>query len=105
MTEKVWAIIDDIRTLNCELIARTARDGIQMVIDNFDRIECLCLDNDLGELVEGYDVLCNLFYMDKVPNKVQLVTSNPVAQGKMSKLLQSNGYKTIDNRNFTKVIE
>ena len=101
MTEKVWAIIDDIRTLNCELVARTARDGIQMVVDNFDNIECLCLDNDLGEVVEGYDVLCHLMYMNKVPDKVQLVTSNPVAQQKMGKLLQSNGYKTIDNRNFT----
>lgn len=102
MAKDKWAIIDDIRTLHCDLIAKSATEGITMVIEHFDEIECLCLDNDLGGHVEGYDVLCQLFILDKVPDKVQLVTSNPVAQNRMSKLLQYKGYVTIDNRNFTK---
>lgn len=101
--DKVWAIIDDIRELNCELIAKNARDGIHMVIENFDRIECLCLDHDLGEVLNGYDVLCHLFEVGKVPNHVQLVTSNPVGRANMANVLKHNEYKTKDGRNFYKV--
>lgn len=100
---KVWAIIDDIRELNCELIAKNARDGIKMVMENFDRIECLCLDHDLGEAMNGYDVLCHLMYRNLVPNNVQLVTANPVGQVNMARVLEHYGYETKDGRNFYKV--
>jgi hypothetical protein len=100
---KVWAIIDDIRELNCELIAKNARDGLTMVMENFDRIECLCLDHDLGEVLNGYDVLCHLMYKGFVPDHVQLVTSNPVGRANMASVLERNGYETKDGRNFYKV--
>lgn len=97
-----WAIIDDIRELNCDLIAKTGEKGIAMMADNILDIECLCLDHDLGDekAMNGYDVLKVLFDRHLAPNHVQLVTSNPVGRYNMESLLIANNYKTIDGRNF-----
>lgn len=100
---KKWLIIDDIRTLNCDIVARTAREGIKLMEEHFYEVECLCLDHDLGEALNGYDVLRELFLLEIVPDKVQLVTSNPVGRQNMEKVLLREGYSTKDGRNFEKV--
>lgn len=97
-----WAIIDDERTLNCELIARNGRDGIKLVQDHFEEIECLCMDHDLGDAkkMSGYDVLQILGQLNVLPDKIQLVTSNPVGRLNMRKFLEKQGFITNDGINF-----
>ena len=97
-----WALIDDIRELNCDYTARNARDGLKMMTDHFDEIGTLCLDHDLGDEEEptGFDVLKRLFFNNLVPDHVQLVTSNPVGRANMANLLEDNGYESSDGINF-----
>lgn len=100
-----WAIIDDIRELNCDLIAKTGEHGIEMMGEHIHEIECLCLDHDLGDqdAINGYEVLKILFQRQLVPRHVQLVTSNPVGRYNMEALLLANAYNTKDGRNFYKL--
>lgn len=103
-----WAIIDDIRELNCDFIAKNGRDGLQMMTEHFDEIRVLCLDHDLGDVNEptGFDVLSSLMLRWLVPEEVQLVTSNPVGRDRMANLLMDNGYqKSVNGLVFRRVNE
>ena len=102
MKKTKWAIIDDIRELNCDFIAKDARAGIKMMTDHFDEIGTLCMDHDLGDAEEmnGYEVLKFLMLKGLVPDHVQMVTSNPVGRTNMANLLIAEGYETVDGINF-----
>lgn len=106
MKKNKYAIIDDVRELNCELIAKTGVDGIRMMIEHFDEVECLCLDHDLGDPGEmnGFEVLQSLLLRNLVPDHVQLVTSNPVGRQRMQNELLSRNYTTLDGIDFYKKI-
>lgn len=65
----------------------------------------VCFDHDLGEEETGYDVLVWAIEKDLLPDKVQLVTSNPVGQLNMANALRANGFDSIDGRNFVRGIE
>lgn len=97
-----WAIIDDIRELHCDFIAKTPADGVKMMRDNFDEIGHLCMDHDLCSAVTGYDVLRTLGNMELIPEHVQMVTSNPVGRMNMANYLLGLGYETRDGINFYK---
>lgn len=97
-----WAIIDDIRSLNCDYIARTPSEGVTMMKEHFSEIGTLCMDHDLNSVVTGYDVLRTLGEINLIPNHVQMVTSNPVGRTNMANYLMGIGYETRDGLNFYK---
>jgi hypothetical protein len=87
----MWLLIDDSRqSMGCDAVARTAKSAKIFLAQN--EWECVIFDNDLGEKVEGYDIMKWAFENDHMPNDVQLVTSNPVALERMQNLLKDNGY-------------
>ena len=96
----MWLLIDDMRDLNCDIIARNAKVGKEALINWAGRIECLCLDHDLGEETSGYDIAKWAIDEEIMPNRVQLVTSNPVGRDNIANLLINNGYKELDYANF-----
>ena len=97
----MWLLIDDERNLNTDAIARTPQAGKKLLA--IGGWSCLCLDHDLAAEESGYDVLMWAIEYDKVPEKVQLVTSNPVGRLNMRAALEAHGYCTSDGINFKKV--
>lgn len=96
----MWLLIDDIRDLQCDLIARTPTLGKRALAYFSGDIECLCLDHDLGAPESGYDVLKWAIEHDLLPSHVQLVTSNPVGRENMKAALINAGYTSSDGINF-----
>ncbi len=96
----MWLLIDDIRNLDCEAIARTPQAAKELLKCNC--WEGVCFDHDLGEGETGYDVMKWMFEMNIHPSKIQLVTSNPVGRNNMIGVLKSYGYKSSDYINWTK---
>lgn len=79
-------LIDDIRDIeDMDIICRNSTAG-KAVLELFD-IDELYLDNDLGETVEGYQILQWAANHGLVPEKVVLVTANPIAKQKMIDIL------------------
>lgn len=100
----MWLLIDDLRNLNVDVIARTPRAGKAMLA--FGGWKCLCLDHDLGADESGYDILVWGLKYKFIPDKVQLVTSNPVGRERMRNALISADFYTKDGINFKrKIIE
>ncbi len=95
----MWLLIDDVRDLNTEAIARTPEAGRKLLA--VGGWECLCLDHDLAATESGYDVLIWALERGLVPANVQLVTSNPVGRSNMRAVLEASGYETRDGINFT----
>ena len=96
----MWLLIDDERNLNTEAVARTAQAGRALL--SAVKWECVCFDHDLGEEESGYDILVWALAERVIPNKVQLVTANPVGRKNMQAALVAAGYKTKDGTNFNK---
>lgn len=86
----MWLLIDDVRDLKCDVIARTAEAGKKLLA--VGGWECVCFDHDLGEKETGYDVLCWALENNLLPSKVQLVTSNPVGRENMRRALECGRY-------------
>ena len=97
----MWLLIDDVRNVNCDVIARNGPAGRKMLA--LGGWEALCLDHDLGDVgtETGYDVLVWALENNLVPPIVQLVTANPVGQANMARALVQAGYITKDHRIFT----
>ena len=97
----MWLLIDDERSLDVDVIARTAAAGKEM-LKSYTNWECVCFDHDLGGIDTGYDVMVWAIQNKLLPNRVQLVTSNPVGRKNMRAALEREGYKTVDGINFKK---
>ena len=97
----MWLLIDDERSLDVDVIARTAAAGKEM-LKSYRKWECVCFDHDLGGIDTGYDVMVWAIQNRLLPNRVQLVTSNPVGRKNMRAALEREGYKTVDGINFKK---
>jgi hypothetical protein len=97
----MWLLIDDIRDLNVDVIARTPDAGKKLLA--LGGWECVFMDHDLGFDETGYDVTKWALAEGFMPDKVQLVTSNPVGRQNMAKALLSYGYTSVDGTNFKKV--
>ena len=103
-----WALIDDLRDIYCDFVARNGHDGLTMMKEHFDEIGTLCLDHDLGDAHElsGYDVLKALLAEELLPDIVILVTDNPIGRENMARELVANGYKRSPNgKRFRKLRE
>ncbi len=98
----MWLLIDDMRNLNVDVIARNGVSGIRL-LRNF-KWTCLCIDHDLGDASEmnGYEVILTAAHENCIPNQVQIVSANPVGRQNIANVLIDNGYKTKDNINFYK---
>lgn len=94
----MWLLIDDLRNLNTEAVARTAEAGRKLL--SVGGWECVCFDHDLGGAESGYDVLVWALEHGHVPTRVQLVTDNPVGRKGMRAALEAAGYGTLDGVNF-----
>lgn len=97
----MWLLIDDVRDLNTEAIARTPEAGRKLLA--LGGWKCLCLDHDLAAAESGYDILVWALELGLVPAMVQLVTSNPVGRSNMRAALETAGYVTCDGINFTSI--
>lgn len=97
----MWLLIDDQRTLNVDVIARTSEAGKMLAALSF--WECICLDHDMGEGQEdGYQILKWMIKEGYLPKRIQLVTSNPVGRQNMTNLLLDFGYFQTHGINFIK---
>lgn len=99
----MWLIIDDVRTLGCDVVARTAKDGMDILSRMSDQFECLCIDHDLGEGKKGksgYDVLKWALPKGYVPDHVQIVSKNPVGAQNIRNILTDYGYRSTDRINY-----
>ena len=94
----MWLLIDDVRDLNTDAIARTPEAGQRLLASG--PWACLCLDHDLGTAQTGLDVLHWAIGHDCLPQRVQLVTTNPTARSKMAAALHAAGYTSADGQNF-----
>lgn len=98
----MWLLIDDMRNLNADVIARTPEAGKKMLaLGGWDG---LLLDHDLGEGESGASILNWAISGDFVPPKVMLVTINPVGADNMARALYAAGYESANNRSFTKQV-
>ena len=94
----MWLLIDDERNLGTDAVARTPSAARKLLaLGGWD---CVCFDHDLGEKESGYDILVWGLEFGFIPDRVQLVTANPVGRKNMSDALEYNGYVTSDGVNF-----
>ena len=95
----MWLLIDDVRDLHCDVIARTY-EAAQKLLTLGDW-EVICLDHDLGGEETGYDLINWMTEKDLLKcDNFQLVTDNPVGKKNMAAALISQGFITIDGTNF-----
>lgn len=94
-------LIDDVKNLNADIIARNYKSGVLALL--YLPVTHLYIDHDLGEENSGYDIL-KFFkvHYHRLPNFIQLVSSNPVGKENMKNLLISMEYITKDGYNFYK---
>lgn len=89
-------LIDDIRELDMDLIARTGGEGLY-ALEAYP-VTHLYMDHDLGEdSTNGYEVLTLALELGLCPENVFLVTSNPVGRQNMESALLNSGYRKIGN--------
>jgi hypothetical protein len=95
MTE-LHLLIDDLRSVGEDMVARTPEDGKAM-LSEFP-VTHLYIDHDLGldpegnEYENGYKVVCWAIENDCLPQYVQIVSSNPVGRQNIEAALQNAGY-------------
>ena len=91
----MYLLIDDERDIPCDIIARTYGAGVDCL--RRLKLACAIFDHDLGELDDrrnGYDLMLWAVENGFLPNRVQIITSNPVGRAKMQQLLEAEGYTT-----------
>ena len=88
-------LIDDLRELKMDHVARTAEVGRQALL-SFP-VTHLYMDHDLGTDETGYDVLVWALARSCVPDNVYFVTSNPVGRDNMAAALEAEGYQKKGN--------
>ena len=98
----MYMIIDDVRDLNCEIIARTSQAGFQILYWIHDEVDVLVLDHDLGDMsfLDGNRLLKDIFVAGILPGKVQLCWSNPVGLNNMRKQLEDEGFVSVNGMEF-----
>jgi hypothetical protein len=91
--KKLTLLIDDIRNIESDLVARGSILGREYLKTH--KITHLYLDNDLGDDqdMEGIDILAWARNEGCVPSFIYPVTANPVARRRMIALLENDlGY-------------
>ena len=89
-------LIDDIRNLEADVIARNYTEGIKQLQLN-GPWDLLLLDHDLASFVNGremtgYDVMCWLEqHLEYLPKSIQCVSANPVGRNRIELVAKSLG--------------
>ena len=107
-------LIDDIRNedmcgvtdISFDVIARTSQDGMNIL--EHSPVTHLWLDNDLGELMEGIDILNWARANDCIPPHVTLVTANTIGKRRMEETLSNDvGYtrRNLNSRWWNKPVD
>lgn len=95
-------LIDDIRSVGQDIVARTPDEGKAMLQEY--PVTHLYIDHDLGldangnEYDNGYKVVCWAIENGYLPPYVQIVSSNPVGRKKIEAALANEGY--VRNRGY-----
>lgn len=92
----MWLLVDDQRSLGCEVIARTPLAAVKLLDYMADLFECICLDFDMEDTETGLDVLRYAIAAKKLPPRVQLITQNPVGRKAMQDALADARYISSD---------
>lgn len=107
MQQSRTLLIDDCRDLRADVIARNFEAG-KHLLTTAGPWDCLLLDHDLssygsdGREQTGYDIACLLERFPALrPQKVILVTSNPVGRERIAATLLKAGYMPITTTSFT----
>lgn len=103
---KLHVLIDDIRDCGCDVICRDGETGLTILRNLKGKVEKVYFDHDLGphSIWSGYRTLLKCLEEDLLPNKIQLVTSNPVGRERMALALINEGYHPSPNKiDFEKV--
>jgi len=85
---ELYLLIDDVRIVEgMDLVARTAEEGRNALLNN--PVTHLVLDNDLGvnQDMEGYDILMWAIKNNCVPAAVSIISANPVAKKRIEAAL------------------
>jgi hypothetical protein len=93
----MFLLIDDLRNINVDFIARNAEAGRESLSRLNGLLTHVVFDHDLGEEESGYDVLVWGLSRGLIPQHVQLITDNPVGRDNMIAALVHDGY-TSKNR-------
>lgn len=83
-------LIDDVRNLNTEAVARTPDLGKKLL--SLNCWDVVYLDHDLGAEQTGYDVLVWAITNSYLPKHVKLVTENKQGHRRMTQALLDAGY-------------
>lgn len=82
-------LIDDLRNIKADVIARTYDEGIKAL--QSQHFDILYLDHDLGDIDEnktGYGIMVFLEENPKyLPDKIILITANPVGRIRMQNII------------------
>jgi hypothetical protein len=103
--KKIRLLIDDERFIDCDIVARTAKEGKKYLALHKGNIIELYLDGILSEKPNdetGAHVLVWAFENDLVPPYVRLISDSPAMLKFMNTLLLSNGFKRISEREYRK---
>lgn len=101
-------LIDDIRMMNVDIIARNYDSGLS-ILNKFNHlIDTLYIDHDLGSEdpnETGYTLISDLIQSDfkKHPDTIIIVSSNPVGRDNIARALLNNGYKKETPSRFIKI--
>ena len=88
-------LIDDMKDLGVENVARTASQGKQMLRDN--PVTHLYIDHDLGCKESGYDIVNWAIEQKLLPRWIQIVSHNPVGVQNIERALKAEGYVRVKN--------
>ena len=66
-------LIDDMREMKVDVIARTAKEGKEVLMKNKGKVTALYIDHDLGEDESGYDVIVWALRHKVLPPFVRIV--------------------------------
>lgn len=86
----VTLLIDDLRIIETDVVARTFDEGLQALQDY--EVSLLYLDHDLGSLdvkETGYDIVCWLEQNPEYwPQEIIVITANPVGRQNIYRVLE-----------------
>lgn len=100
---KFWLLVDDVRdSMGCDIVARNAEAAKELIFCLRGKLDCIIFDHDLGEGENGFNVLKWALENNLCPNKIQLVTNNPVGRQNMENILRDYDYSVQAGRFFSK---
>ena len=91
-------MVDDVRTRHVELIARTAAEAKQALLDK--KWSHLLIDHDLMDFETGHDVLVWAGKRRLLPKHIELLGGFKHAVTQMATVLIRFGYTEQDSNNF-----